>query len=90
MSRIDANLLAQLPLSEVEQVTFYKRDEITTDLICCEVVVAGKTWNFHEELAGWDLLIGHLQRLPGFCGDWLAAVSQPPFAANETLAFSRQ
>ena len=89
MSRIDADLLTRLPLAEVTRVTFYKRDEITTDLICCEIVVAGRTWNFHEELAGWELLIGHLQRLPDFRGDWFAAVSQPPLATKETLAFSR-
>jgi hypothetical protein len=89
MNGIDADLLAQLPPSQVAKVTFYKLDEITTDLICCEVVVAGKTWNFHEELAGWELLIDHLQSLPGFRSDWFAAVSQPAFAASATLAFSR-
>jgi hypothetical protein len=89
MSRTDADLLAQLPLSEIDKVTFYKRDEITSDLICCEIVIAGTAWTFHEELDGWGLLIAHLQSLPSFRGDWFAAVSQPPFAASETVAFSR-
>ena len=94
MSRIDADLVAdlvaQLPLAQVTTVTFFKRDEITSDLICCEVVVADKTWTFHEEADGWGLLIDHLQNLPGFRGDWFEAVSQPPFATSETVAFSRQ
>jgi hypothetical protein len=47
---IDANLLEQLPLSEVDKVTFYKRDEVTTDLVCCDVKVGERIWTFHEEL----------------------------------------
>ena len=89
MQRIDGELLAQLPLGHVNKVTFYKRDEITTDLICCDVEIGDKVWTFHEELAGWDRLIDHLEELPGFRTDWFAAVSQPPFAVGETLAFAR-
>ena len=90
MAGIDRDLLAKLPLGDVARVTFYKRDEMTTDLICCEVAIGPEVWTFHEELAGWDMLIGHLQRLPGFRADWFAAVAQPPFAASETVAFSRE
>jgi hypothetical protein len=90
MDGIDAGVLAQLPLADVSKVTFYKRDEITTDLICCDVVIGEKVWTFHEELVGWDALIGHLQRLPSFRADWFAAVSQPPFSASEMVAFTRQ
>ncbi len=86
---IDADILSQFPLANVVKVTFYKRDEVTTDLICCEVVVGDRVWTFHEELKGWDLLIDYLQGLPSFQADWFAAVSQPPFAESETIAFSR-
>ena len=68
---------------------FFKRDEVTTDLICCDVKIAGKTWTFHEALAGWDLLIAHLCGLPGFRPDALATISQPPFATSEAVAFHR-
>ena len=90
MPRIDADVLAQLPLTDVGKVTFYKRDELTADLICCEVVVADEVWRFHEELAGWDLLLNHLQGLPNFRADWFATVSRPPFSTSETVAFNRQ
>ncbi len=89
MGTRDADFLAQLPLAEITKVTFYKRDEITTDLICCEVVVDGVAWTFHEELVNWDSLVEHLEKLPNFRADWLAAVSRPPFVASETIAFSR-
>lgn len=39
MAAIDAELLARLPLTQIDKVTFYKRDEVTTDLICCDVAV---------------------------------------------------
>ncbi len=76
-----------LQLEQVESVTFYKRDALTTDLICCEVQVAGETWFFHEEMKGWNLLMKHLEQLPGFRSDWYALVAQPPFSENRTVAF---
>jgi hypothetical protein len=90
MAGIDPDLLTKLPLTNLTRVTFYKRDEITTDLICCDVAVGPEVWTFHEELVGWHLLIDHLEKLPGFRTDWFAAVSQPPFDERETVAFSRQ
>ena len=87
--KIDRSVIEQLALDQINRVTFYKRDELTTDLICCDVDVAGQVWFFHEELPGWELLLKHLQQLPGFRQDWYAAVVQPPFAACETLAFER-
>lgn len=87
MDAIDADQLHRLPLANIETVTLYKRDEITTDLICCDVAIGGKVWTFHEELVGWDLLIQHLRKLPNFRVDWFAAVMQPPFAKNEIVAF---
>jgi hypothetical protein len=89
MAGAKTDIVAELPLEVVSKVTFYKRDEITIDLICCDVVVRDKVRTFHEELACWDALIEHFQKLPGFREDWFAAVSQPPFAASEMVAFSR-
>lgn len=89
MKAIDADLLARLPLTDIASVTFYKRDEITTDLICCEVTTGDEAWTFNEEMTGWDFLVEHLEGLPGFRSDWFAAVSHPPFEASETVAFSR-
>jgi hypothetical protein len=83
-------VLVQLPLPAVRAVVFYKRDEITTDLICCDVEVAGHVWTFHEEAAGWPDLIAHLSALPGFRRDWYEAVVSPPFATTETIAFDRR
>ena len=83
-------ILAELPLPDIDAVIFYKRDELTTDLICCDVEVAGHISTFHEETKGWSDLIAHLSALPGFRFDWYEAVVSRPFAASETVAFDRR
>jgi hypothetical protein len=81
-------------LDEIQEVTFYKRDELTTDLICCDVVVntpqGSQTWFLHEELAGWNDFLKLLERLPGFDREWFQKVAFPAFAANPTPVFKKQ
>lgn len=89
MDRIDPATIDLLPLARIDSVTFYKRDELTADLICCEVEADGRTWFFHEEAEGWALLLQHLERLPGFRTDWYEAVAQSPFEGCATVAFDR-
>lgn len=86
---IPGDIRELLPLSAVERVVFFKLDELTTDLICCEVEASGKVWFFHEEADGWKALISYLEQLPGFRSDWYQAVVPPPFARRETIAFAR-
>ncbi len=83
-------ILGQLQLPEIDAVIFYKRDQITTDLICCDVEIAGQVWTFHEETSGWSDLIEHLLSLPGFRTNWYEAVANPPFAPSKTVAFKRR
>ncbi|WP_262503990.1 hypothetical protein [Sphingosinithalassobacter sp. CS137] len=82
--------MTRLPaLPEIRRVAFFKRDELTTDLICCEVVTAKGAFLFHEEQSAWQDLIASLERLPGFRRDWYAAVASPAFAPSPLLAFER-
>lgn len=74
----------------IDKVIFFKRDELTTDLICCEVLADQQSWLFNEEVKEWDALLDRLSALPGFPADWHASVSQPPFALNTTVAFDRR
>jgi len=87
--RFPDDIRQQLPLADIRRVTFYKRDELTTDLICCEVEACGQTWFFHEEADGWEEFLRYLDFLPNFRTDWPQAVVHPAFAANETVAFKR-
>ena len=80
-------------LDDIEEVTFFKRDELTTDLICCEIAVSadkgGKTWFLHEEVPGWNDLVRLLERLPGFDRNWFDAVAKPAFIENRTVVFRK-
>jgi hypothetical protein len=90
MITIDIDVLRQLPLARIDKVVFYKIDELTTDLLCCDVEIDGKVCTFHEEMPGWKELLRHLGHLPGFRADWFASVAQPPFETCETVAFTRR
>lgn len=82
--------IVELPDAAIERVTFYKRDELTTDLICLELIAASGPILAHEELKGWDEAIGRLSRLPGFDLLWFEKVSKPAFAACSTIAWPRR
>lgn len=78
-----------LPPNEVLRVEFYKRDELTTDLICCEVTAkSGDVYFAHEDKANWPELLRQLSDLPGFDQDWFAKVSQPPFEECSYVAYA--
>ena len=74
-------------LESIERVTFFKRDELMADLVCCELTSRGQIWTLHEEMSVWDDAIAELSALPGFRGDWYAHVATPPFAASRYTAF---
>lgn len=79
----------RLALSEIDRVEFYKRDLVTTDLICCDVEANGQIWTFNEEMEDWSALLERLSELPGFRADWLSNVAKPAFATSEFIAFQR-
>lgn len=82
--------LALCVFGDIERVKFLKRDEVTSDLICCEILSNGLCWTYQEEMAEWEQLIADLNTLPGFAKDWFEHVSQPPFASSEFIAFQRE
>ena len=78
-------------LGDVRKIAFYKRDEITTDLIFCDVEVEDengtRTWFNHEESDSWTVWIDQLSTLPGFDTDWYRKAYQPTFALSPTIAY---
>jgi hypothetical protein len=80
-------------LSDVSKVVAYKRDELTTDLICFDVITdAGsdiETWTFHEEQPEFEKVVGELAALPGFLDEWRERVVLPRFSPCETTIYSR-
>ena len=80
----------EIALDKVAKVQFYKLDELTTDLICCELTLDGGGALFlHEDMYDWDDQLGRLATLPGFDADWFMKVAQPAFATCHTIAFER-
>ena len=79
-----------VPLERVTRVEFYKIDELTTDLICCQISLGGsETLLLHEEMVGWEDQIERLAGLKDFDQNWFAKVAQPPFAPCNHVAFER-
>ncbi|MEL6857926.1 MAG: hypothetical protein AAFO74_06040 [Pseudomonadota bacterium] len=87
MAKIDLNFA----LNQVHEIVFYKRDEITTDLICCEISITcdppGQVLFFHEEMPNWQELIDRVSELPDFDMKWFEKVVQPPFQEQRTVAY---
>ena len=80
---------ADISFQAVERVEFFKRDELTTDLICCEVVTEARSQLFHEEMSDWTDLIAALEGLDGFRKDWFSQISKPPFEECRFVAFQK-
>lgn len=80
-------------LDEVSAIVAYKLDEITTDLVCCDIVTGAgdgeQIRTIHEELLGFDAAMVGFDVLPGFDRKWRDAVILPPSAANRTVIYSR-
>ena len=57
-------------LDEIKKVVFFKRDELNTDLVCCELDIRTKNglqiWFSHEEAPGLDNLLSQLEKPSGF------------------------
>jgi hypothetical protein len=77
-------------LSNVLRVDFYKRDEITSDLICCDIITRDEVIHAHEEMDHWDELIRKLEHLGGFDVEWFSQISQPAFGPEVCVAFERR
>ena len=75
--------------NRVSTVAIYKRDEMTTDLICCDIVVGEQVRTVHEEIPGFNTLMLRFEALPGFDRKWREKVVKPAFAENRTIVFQR-
>lgn len=81
----------EVALGAIVCVQFYKLDEFTTDLICCEITTSSKQGRqvriVHEEVAGFGAMVSRLETLHGFRRDWRAHVVPTPFASNALVAY---
>jgi hypothetical protein len=82
----------ELLWNEIEEVHAFKRDMLTTDLICLAFKKSGKEeyYEIREEMAGYhDLLEMISKELPGFNSGWFREVAFPAFATNHRIIWKR-
>ncbi len=82
------------PWSSVVRAEAYKRDLLTTDLICLSLGLADGKWvEVYEELEGWEAFVASLpENLPGFPAfdSWFSRVAHPAFKTDLTSLYERQ
>lgn len=90
---ITAKSTDAVALDEVSAIVDYKLDELTTDLVCCDIVTGAgdgeQIRTIHAELLGFDAAVKAFDALPGFDRQWRDAVVFPPFATNRTIIYDR-
>jgi len=83
---------AELRWIEVEEIHAYKRDLLTTDLICLAFKKLGEDryYEIHEEMAGYQHLLDDLPScLPEFSMQWIWSVAFPAFETNHQIIWKR-
>src|SRR5262245_56412616 len=77
---------------EIRRVIAFKRDHMTTDLICLSLEAGQSVLEVNEEMVGWTDLLAELpKRLPGaMSSDRLSGeVAKPAFSRNLTVVYDR-
>jgi hypothetical protein len=83
----------EMAWNEIEEVIAFKRDLITTDLICLELRSSqGGAIVVHEEMNGWEEFCGalsrHLDGMPVY-EKWWHSIAIPAFETNTTVLWRR-
>ncbi len=78
-----------LPDEAIDRVVFFKREDLKSDRVCCEVHCGNVVIFAHQESKSWNALLAKLEGLPGFMTDWRATIADPPFDRVEMIAFER-
>lgn len=67
---VTAKATDAVSFDEVSAIVAYKLDELTTDLVCCDIVTGAgdgkQIRTIHEELPGFDAAMKRFESLPGF------------------------
>ena len=76
----------------VTRIDTYKRDLLTTDMICLDFFVGSRqlTYPVHDEMQGFGVVCAQLRRhFPSVEEDWLPQVTLPPFATNHKVLYEQ-
>lgn len=91
---VTAKAAEAVSLDKVRAIVAYKIDELTTDLVCCDIVTGSghgeQIRTIHEEIPGFDAVMARFETLPGFNRKWRETVILPPFASNRAIIYDRR
>jgi len=89
----NGQVLEKIFFSDVAVIEIYKIDQMTVDLICCDIQLGvdekARVWTCHEDIEGFHVLMKAFEQLPGFNSRWPESVVKPAFQENRTLVFDR-
>jgi len=83
---------AELSWKDIEKIHAFKRDLLTTDLICLAFEKSGteEWYEINEEMSGYNDLLEALQNhLSGFALVWVLDTTLPAFATNHKVIWER-
>ncbi|HWZ90440.1 MAG TPA: hypothetical protein VNW92_16365 [Polyangiaceae bacterium] len=82
---------AHIRWGDVFRITAFKRDEITSDLLClafeAHSLPSGTHVEVNEEVPGFDAVVALMMKHLPIDPKWRHSVLLPPFAANQTVIY---
>jgi len=82
--------ITQFQWSEIEKLTGFKVDRLTTDDICLKIESNNKTSYATEEFQGWrNFMNKMLIEFPQIDKNWEGIIAKPAFERNETELYNR-
>jgi|SRR5690606_3194933 len=82
--------ITQFQWSEIEKLTGFKIDQLTTDDICLKIESINKISYVSEEFEGWRNFITELLNIfSEIDKNWEGIIANPAFERNETELYNR-
>lgn len=86
------SLVGGVEWSEIRKIIAFKRDLVTSDVVCLEFHLVGKdeVFEVNDDVGGfWDLARRVKEVFPGSDQEWEESVVKPAFARNARVIFER-
>lgn len=82
--------ITQFQWSEIEKLTGFKVDKLTTDDICLKIESNNKRSYATEEFEGWRIFMNKmLNEFPQIDKNWEGIIAKPAFERKETELYNR-
>lgn len=76
--------------ADIERLIAYKKDLMTTDEICLDIIFDSRQLTINEGTPGWDQFVEKTKlAFPGIPKNWDTEITKPAFATNLTILFQR-